>query len=146
MEAPRQCLLECEPDIGVFVCVFDGRGRVLCVRRNYGPRNWTTPGGQAERDELPQEAAQREAFEETGFVISVGDFIGSYFVPSRNNLVLSYLAHVVAISFWQPNDEIAERSFFDVRSLPNCLSAQARLRIEDARMRRKGVFRICAKV
>jgi 8-oxo-dGTP diphosphatase len=141
-EVPPLLFSDGKFDIGVFVCVFDDRGRVLCVRRNYGRRNWTTPGGLAEKGESSRQTARRETLEETGFVIDVGDFIGSYFVRSNNNLVLSYLGQIVAITPWQSNEEIIERRFFSLHSLPESLSAEAHVRIADARTRREPVFRI----
>jgi ADP-ribose pyrophosphatase YjhB (NUDIX family) len=40
------------PSIGVFAAIFDEQGRILCVKRNYTPFNWTTPGGKMDNGEL----------------------------------------------------------------------------------------------
>lgn len=39
--------------VGVFAVIFDEQKRILCVKRNYGPKNWTTPGGAIDKDESP---------------------------------------------------------------------------------------------
>jgi 8-oxo-dGTP pyrophosphatase MutT (NUDIX family) len=142
LEFFKQLTVNRKSTLGVFVCIFDSQGRVLCVRRNYGLHNWTTPGGGAKEGEVPQQTARRETFEETGFVISVGEFIGGYFSTLKNNLVLSYVGQIVATGGWVPNEEIAERHFFPISSLPASLSCEARVRIQDARKRRRGVLRL----
>lgn len=139
----HQLISHSKPQIGVFVCVFDLRGCILCVRRNYGRRNWTTPGGMLEDGEMPWEAARREAFEETGFVIEVTRFIGTYVTRPKNSPVMSYSGHLVASRRWRANSEIAERRFFPLCSLPETMSSQARLRIADATILQPMVFRLC---
>lgn len=52
--------------IGVFAAIFDDEGRILCVKRAYGPQNWTTPGGRMDSGESPIVALEREVREETG--------------------------------------------------------------------------------
>lgn len=37
------------PTVGVFAALFDDLERILLVRRSYGHRNWTTPGGRMDR-------------------------------------------------------------------------------------------------
>ncbi len=119
--------------VGVFICIFDHRGHVLCVRRNYGRRDWTTPGGKLEAGETPQDAAKRETLEETGFVVDIHNCVGIYFNPSTNDLVLSLIGRIVSEIPWVANGEIAERAFFATDNLPQPLSSQAALRIADAR-------------
>jgi 8-oxo-dGTP diphosphatase len=121
------------PNVGVFVCIFNDRGEVLCVRRNYDPHDWTTPGGRLEGGETPQEAARRETLEETGFDVEVGNCIGVYSTPIRSGLVLSFQARILSERDWQPTAEIADRAFFPLAALPNPLSVQAARRIADAR-------------
>lgn len=42
------------------------RGKKLLLIKNTYSRNWTLPGGQAEKGETEEQTARREAFEETG--------------------------------------------------------------------------------
>lgn len=61
-------------------CIFDDSGRVLLQRR--GDSNmWGFPGGAVELGETPQQAAVREAKEETGLDVSAGRVIGVYTDP-----------------------------------------------------------------
>jgi len=51
---------------GVAGVVFDGEGRVLAIRNESYPTEWTLPGGAVEPGESLSDAAVREVAEETG--------------------------------------------------------------------------------
>jgi ADP-ribose pyrophosphatase YjhB (NUDIX family) len=72
---PRRLLL---PSVSVHL--FDADGRMLLVRQRDGGE-WTTPGGLIEPDERPTDAAVRELWEETGFVLRPERLIGLYGGP-----------------------------------------------------------------
>lgn len=67
---------------GVGVVIFDDTmSRVLLLKReDVHPWNglWTIPGGMIEPGEKPEEAAIREAEEETGSAIKIIDCLGSF--------------------------------------------------------------------
>ncbi|HWC33762.1 MAG TPA: NUDIX domain-containing protein [Mycobacteriales bacterium] len=77
-----------EPAICAGVVVRDGEGRLLLVRRGNPPAKgtWTLPGGRLEPGETPAAAAAREAREETGLEVGIGELLAT--VP-----VLGYLVH-----------------------------------------------------
>mgnify|MGYP001819116605 CR=1 FL=1 len=64
----------------VSVVCRDAQGRVLLVRHADGDV-WATPGGMVEPDERPVDAAVREMWEETGFVVEPESVIGVYGGP-----------------------------------------------------------------
>ncbi len=64
----------------VSVHVFDDAQRLLLVaQRDSG--EWSTPGGLIEPDEQPADAAVREAWEETGFLVRPERLLGAYGGP-----------------------------------------------------------------
>src|SRR3954447_13888558 len=64
------------PIVGVGAVVIDA-DRVLLVRRAQPPLegHWSLPGGAVEVGETLSSAIQREVFEETGMVVSVGPIV-----------------------------------------------------------------------
>ena len=64
------------PIVGVGAVIID-RGRVLLVKRGSPPMlgQWTIPGGVVELGETLRSAAEREAQEETGLTVEVGEVI-----------------------------------------------------------------------
>lgn len=128
--------------LGVFAMVFDVDGRILCVRMNYGTRNWTTPGGRVEMGESPVAALKRETVEESGYEIEVGELIGVYSKTYVDDLVLSFEGRVISRSSWTANEEISEVKWFHRSELPDEMSLVVSTRIQDAFERARGVFRV----
>lgn len=118
--------------IGVFSAVFDDEGRILCVKRAYGPQNWTTPGGRMDSGESPIAALEREVLEETGYVVRAGRLVGVYAATFKDDLVLSIEAKIIGRETWEPNTEIAEVGFFAQDALPQPMHPFTATRIRDA--------------
>lgn len=64
------------PVIGVGAVIVED-GRILLVQRGKPPAEglWAVPGGRVEPTETVREAVAREAFEETGLDVDVGDLV-----------------------------------------------------------------------
>jgi 8-oxo-dGTP diphosphatase len=60
--------------VGADVLIRDPAGRLLLVDPKYKP-DWDLPGGMAEANEPPHEAARREVREELGIDLVVGDLL-----------------------------------------------------------------------
>ena len=65
------------PIVGVGAVIFDGDGRVILVRRAHEPLKgrWSLPGGAVELGETARAAVLREAREETGLEVAVGEIV-----------------------------------------------------------------------
>jgi len=128
--------------IGAFAILLDDDGRVLCVRQNYPPREWTLPGGRVEANESPLAALHREIMEETGCRIAIERYIGTYARIDADDLVLLFAARILERSAWAPNGEIADLGFFVPAALPDPMNPRHRQRIEDAVNGRSGLVRV----
>ncbi|AVK72207.1 NUDIX hydrolase [Cupriavidus necator] len=126
--------------VGVFATILNGSSKVLCVRRNYPPYGWTTPGGRLEDGESPEVAVVREVLEETGYQVVIDRLVGIYSAPFKSDLVISFLCTPVSRELWQPDGEIAAVEFFAVDALPP-MRGNSRQRIQDAIEGRVGVWR-----
>jgi 8-oxo-dGTP diphosphatase len=60
------------PETAAAVAIFDESGRILLVRER---ELWSYPGGRLEPGETPEQAAAREAHEEAGIEVTIGNRI-----------------------------------------------------------------------
>ncbi|WP_052028406.1 NUDIX hydrolase [Pseudomonas syringae] len=127
--------------IGVFASIFNEAREVLCVQRNYAPYGWTTPGGRLEDGESPEQGVIREVYEETGYRVTVERLIGIYAAPFKSDLVISFECKIEKSEPWEPNEEIAARSFFALEDLPAPMRKNTYVRILDAAQGRVAVSR-----
>jgi ADP-ribose pyrophosphatase YjhB (NUDIX family) len=124
-------------ELGAFVTLFDGDGRVLLVRRRDFPV-WNLPGGGVEPDEMPWDAAIREMREETGLEIQLQRLTGVYSKPSQRAVVLNFEGRVVGGRL-TPTEEGAESRYFPVDALPEPTLPKHVERIHDSAARRAEV-------
>ena len=127
--------------IGIFSAIFDDQHRILLVKRAYGPKNWTTPGGRLEAGETPTQGLLREVQEESGYLVRAVRLIGVYSKPAQDDLVLTMEAEIVGRTDWQPDGEISECGFYERETLPEPMNPLTRVRIMDAFDGAVGVLR-----
>lgn len=107
-------------------------GEVLLIRHTYR-KGWYLPGGGVDKGESLEDAARREAEEEAG--VSVGEL---YLLGVYSNLAEKESDHVgifhttnFTLGEFQPNNEIAERKWFPIQSLPAEVSAGTARRLRE---------------
>lgn len=109
-------------------------GHVVLVRHWHAQGVWTLPGGGIKRGETPEDAARREVLEETGYKIStLQGVLGVYTGrpgKKRDDVVVYYTEDFTGGLKFLPNQEIMERSLFDLDRLPEKLSPANRRRIK----------------
>ncbi|MCC7536389.1 MAG: AmmeMemoRadiSam system protein A [Deltaproteobacteria bacterium] len=62
----------------------DAPGRIVMIERGNEPRGWALPGGFVDYGECVEDAARREAEEETGLDVSLLALLGVYSSPDRD--------------------------------------------------------------
>jgi 8-oxo-dGTP pyrophosphatase MutT (NUDIX family) len=118
--------------VGVKAMILDEAGRVLLVRHTYRD-GWFFPGGGVKRRETLVDAVKRELFEEVGVTLLAEPIL----VSAYSNFAEYKSDHVVFFKSDQysikpnPNIEIAEHRFFDVRQLPDSVSPATVRRIKE---------------
>jgi 8-oxo-dGTP pyrophosphatase MutT (NUDIX family) len=131
--------------IGVFAGIFDADGRVLCVRHDYGKREWGMPGGRLEMGEDPISAVKREIMEEASIIAEITEFVGVYAATYRDDMVLMFAGHMVEALPWTPNEEISHMDFFAPADLPQPMGINAHLRFQELIAGHRGVIRAVPK-
>ena len=101
--------------------------RVLLIRRGQPPLlgEWSLPGGVLECGETLREAANREAREETGLVVDVGEMLGVYERIIRNDdarvryhyVLIDFVCRPVAGEL-KAGSDAAEAAWFSREELP----------------------------
>jgi 8-oxo-dGTP diphosphatase len=127
--------------IGVFANIIQN-GRILCIKKNYPPYEWSIPGGMLEKKESPIEAVKREVYEETKLIVKIESFIGVYAAIYNDDIMLSFLASIEEKEPWHSNNEIEKKGFFAKDNLPNPIAYSTILRIHDAFDKKSNVFRV----
>ena len=114
------------PKVAVDVVVLDGEKVVLVKRLNEPYKNyWALPGGFVEYGETVEQAAIREAKEETGLDVKLLTLVGVYSDPKRDPR-----GHVISITFLatvtggelKASTDAKEVKAFNVNKLPKRLA------------------------
>jgi len=108
------------PLVGVGAIIIEGN-RVVLVRRGHPPLagEWSIPGGVLEVGETLRQAAVREALEETGLRVEVGELLGVYDRVLRDAdertryhyVLIDFLCRRIAGEFQAADDAAAARWF-----------------------------------
>ena len=121
--------------VGASVIVEDGEGRVLLQKRTDN-HLWGYAGGSAELDEVVEDAARRELFEETGLIAEELTLFGIFSGPETHhvypngdevsNVDIVYLCKRYSGRLTPQADEVEELRFFAADALPGELSPPIR--------------------
>ena len=118
---------------GVNVVVLKNEKVLLTLRTDFPV--WCLPGGAIEDGESLVEAAQREAFEETGATVEITSIVGVYSRPhwrGGGNHEVVFLGKHVAGNLAPQDGEALEVAYFPITQLPDHLLWWHRERIFDA--------------
>jgi 8-oxo-dGTP diphosphatase len=109
-----------DPKLAVAV-VIERDGKLLLGKRGAAtrePGKWSFPAGFVERGEQVEEAARREAREEIGLDVEIGDLLGLYSSPGETVVLAVYVASVGAGEAIAA-DDLTEVAWFSPDDLPS---------------------------
>ena len=111
------------------------KAEVLLVKRAYDPYRgyWDIPGGFLAEEELPQAAAAREVYEETGLTLHALEFFGFYLdryeFQLENYSILNIYFLAEATGKPCPGDDAVEIASFPLAALPERLAFEHARRV-----------------
>ena len=121
--------------VGASVIIEDNQGRILLQLRSDN-HCWGYAGGSVELDEVVEEAAKRELFEETGLVANTLELFGifsgkdtHYIYPNGDevsNIDIVYICRDYSGTLKCQEDEVDELRFFAVNEIPDNISKPIR--------------------
>lgn len=103
--------------------IIELQGGIVLIKRKNPPYGWALPGGFVDYGESLEDAAVREAREETGLEVRNLRLLGCYSDPGRDDRMHSISTVYVAESSGQPQaaDDAAYAAVFPLDSLPGPL-------------------------
>lgn len=123
------------PSLTADAVIFDPARGVVLVRRKNVPVGWALPGGFVDYGETVEQAAVREALEETGLDVALTGLVGVYSDPARDART-----HTVSAAFAAAaknpesiagGDDAEEARFFSIKALPADIVFDHRKIIDD---------------
>ena len=118
-----------KPTVGIFV--INGK-KVLLAKRGIEPFKgwWDSVGGFIEEGESPEEAAIREAKEETNLDIKLGEILGAGkdIYSGQHIIPIAFAAKLIG-GVPQPADDVVELKWFSLDSLPRKIAFEGNKKV-----------------
>lgn len=107
----------------VDIVIYEPACGIVLIKRKNPPLGWALPGGFIDYGESAENAARREALEETGLDVTLEGLVGVYSSPDRDprhhTLSITYAAKTNDLTKLQGGDDAARAVFFSLDSLPD---------------------------
>ncbi|ADE13743.1 NUDIX hydrolase [Nitrosococcus halophilus Nc 4] len=106
---------------------------IVLIKRRHPPLGWALPGGFVNVGEMLEQAATREAREETGLSVRLETLLGCYSNPTRDPRGHTVSAVYTASASGMPKaaDDAAEAALFSLDKLPKNLAFDHRQILAD---------------
>ncbi|MBN1831219.1 MAG: NUDIX hydrolase [Deltaproteobacteria bacterium] len=113
--------------------IIEVKGGIVLIRRKNPPYGWAIPGGFVDYGETLEEAAIREAKEETNLEVKLISQLGAYSKPDRDPRQHSISFVFVARSKGtpEPSGDALDAGVFDATSLPETMAFDHREILRD---------------
>lgn len=118
--------------------VIEIENRIVLIERKNEPKGWALPGGFVDYGETVENAAIREAFEETSIRVNDLKLLGCYSDPARDNRQHTISTVFVAKGSGIPKagDDAASTGLFEIDKLPHNLCFDHDIIIRDYLLKR----------
>jgi 8-oxo-dGTP diphosphatase len=129
------------PPVPTADVIIESGDRIVLIRRKHPPPGWAIPGGFIDAGETAQDAAVREALEETGLRVTLTDLLGVYSDPARDPRRHTISTVYIGKAEGTPSggDDAAEARLFSEGDLPSPLAFDhARILADYFRFKRTG--------
>ncbi|OGQ96446.1 MAG: NUDIX hydrolase [Deltaproteobacteria bacterium RIFOXYD12_FULL_57_12] len=109
--------------------IIENNNGIVLIKRKNPPLGWALPGGFVDYGESLEQAAIREAFEETGLRVTLIDQLRTYSEPGRDprHHTISTVFIAAATGEPQAGDDAGEARVFTGRALPPLLFDHTRI-------------------
>ena len=115
---------------GAFVIIQNEERDILLVKRKDVPL-WDLPGGGIEEGETPEAAAVREAFEETGYNVTILQKSGEYERPAFEDTQHVFIGAITGGTPLMNGSETADLRWFSPNRLPLFMGPNRKRQIKD---------------
>jgi 8-oxo-dGTP diphosphatase len=133
------------PTVDIIIDI-QGKGIVLIERRN-PPLGWALPGGFVDYAESVEQAAVREAFEETGLEVTLYRMLGVYSDPQRDprhhTLSVVFIAYHQETSCLKAGDDAGKAKIFPYQDLPQMAFDHDQILADYKKYKEAGLRHIC---
>jgi ADP-ribose pyrophosphatase YjhB (NUDIX family) len=130
--APRKIICpHCTKDTGRYLTpaptvdiIIETSGGIVLIKRKNPPYGWAIPGGFVDYGESVENAAVREAKEETGLDVKLTGLLGVYSDPARDPRFHTISTVFIGTAEGAPegHDDAAEAQIFTIDALPEPLA------------------------
>lgn len=127
------------PTVDIVIEVAD-TGKIVLIRRANPPHGWALPGGFVDYGESVEQAAVREALEETGLAVRIVHLLGVYSRMDRDPRQHTISTVFIATAAGEPvaGDDAADAQLVDEQNLPADIAFDHRDILKDYFTSRRG--------
>ena len=128
--------------VDIIIELADAPGRIVLIERKHEPFGWALPGGFVDVGETLEQAAVREAREETGLTVKLQSLLGCYSDPARDPRGHTVSAVYVATARGEPHgmDDAKQACPFEPLDPPPLAFDHARILFDYRIWKKTGVL------